>query len=224
MTRSRTDVDDGRGVVSGAFAVLTAVRSLGLARVSEVQRRCGLPRTTVYRLLSQLEDVGAVERAGGRWRRGLALFELGSGVPAEPRLTPVARRPLMDLANATGAWVALSVGMASDYVVVEVFPGQNRLPLELEPGIVHDDPAMAVVRAQEQARRGDFRAVIDAGGIDPRVSCVAAPVRLSPSDVAAVWLMVPSGDGIPLPVVAATRRTAGRIASQLFNATFSNST
>jgi hypothetical protein len=36
-------------------------------------------------------------------------------------------------------------------------------------------------------------------------------------DVGAVWLMVPGGGGVPEPAIAATRRTAGRIATQLFN-------
>ncbi|WP_330302060.1 MULTISPECIES: hypothetical protein [unclassified Streptomyces] len=53
----------------------------------------------------------------------------------------------------------------------------------------------------------------DAGGNHPRVSCAAAPPRISPHDVAAVWLMVPGGTGVPAPVVAETRRTAGRIAA-----------
>jgi DNA-binding IclR family transcriptional regulator len=62
--------------------------------------------------------------------------------------------------------------------------------------------------------------VIDAGGVDPRVSCVAAPLRLSPHDVAAVWLMVSGGAGVPEAAVAATRRTAGRIASALSRSAF----
>ena len=40
-----------------------SLRELGNARVSELQRDSGLPRTTVFRLLSQLEEVGAVERS-----------------------------------------------------------------------------------------------------------------------------------------------------------------
>jgi IclR family transcriptional regulator, acetate operon repressor len=71
------------------------------------------------------------------------------------------------------------------------------------------------VRAHEQARRGDLRAVVEAGTVDRRISCVASPLRLSPRDIAVVWLMVPGGAGVPAPVVAATRRTAGRIAAGL---------
>jgi DNA-binding IclR family transcriptional regulator len=214
------DAASPRAVIRGAFGLLASLHGLGSARVSELQRDCGLPRTTVHRLLTQLEGVGAVERSGGRWRLGPALVELGAGVPAEPRLRSVARRPLLDLANATSALVALSVEMAGHGLVIEVVPGKNRLALEPDPGMVLDGTKLAAVRAHEQARRGDLRPVIDAGAVHPEVSCVAAPLRLSPRDVAAVWLMVPGGAGVPAPIVAATRRTAGRIASGLSRSYF----
>jgi IclR family transcriptional regulator, acetate operon repressor len=198
-----------------AFELLTALNELGCSRVSELQRRSGLPRTTVHRLLAQLEDVGAVERSGARWRLGPTLLALGAGVPAEPRLRAVARRPLMDLASATGELVALSADTGGLAVVVDVLPGRRPLALEPYPGTVMHVGELAALRAHQQARRGDMRAVIDAGAVDPRVSCVAAPLRLSPRDVAAVQLMVPGGAGVPSAFVAATRRTAGRIASTL---------
>lgn len=204
-----------RAVIRGAFNLLDSLRDLGAARVSDLQRACGLPRTTVHRLLGQLEEVGAVERSGPRWRLGPALIELGARVPAEPRLRSVARRPLLDLAYASRALVALSVQMADQSVVVEVLPGVSSLPLEPDPGTVVTDARMAVVRAHAQASSGDLRPVLDAGGVHPEISCVAAPLRLSPGDVAVVWLMLPGGAGVPDPLTAAARRTASRIASAL---------
>jgi IclR family transcriptional regulator, acetate operon repressor len=53
-----------RAVIRAAFGLLASLHGLGSARVSELQRDCGLPRTTVYRLLNQLQEVGAAERAG----------------------------------------------------------------------------------------------------------------------------------------------------------------
>jgi DNA-binding IclR family transcriptional regulator len=127
----------------------------------------------VHRLLSQLEELSAVERSSGRWRLGPAMVRLGAAVPAEPRLRSVARRPLMDLASATGEIVALSVEMAGEGMVIDV----------------------AIVA--------------------PDISCVAAPLRLAHGGVGAVWMMILGGAPISAPFVAATRRTAGRIASQL---------
>jgi DNA-binding IclR family transcriptional regulator len=121
----------------------------------------------------------------------------------------------MDLASTTGALVALSVEMAEQLVVVDVLPGARRLPLEPDAGMVLPDAKLACVRAHEQARSGDLRPVIDAGGADPRISCAAAPLRIAPRDIAVVWLMLPGGAGVPAEAIAATRRTAGRIASQL---------
>jgi IclR family transcriptional regulator, acetate operon repressor len=204
-----------RAVIQGAFDLLESLHDLGAARVSDLQRVSGLPRTTVHRLLGQLEEVGAVERSGPEWRLGPALIELGARVPAEPRLRSVARRPLLELAYTTRALVALSVQMADQSVVVEVLPGASRLPVEPDPGTVVSDPRLAVVRAHAQASFGDLRPVLDAGGAHPGISCAAAPLRLSPRDVAVVWLMVPGGAGVPDPVLAAARRTAGRIASAL---------
>jgi DNA-binding IclR family transcriptional regulator len=217
MTADEVGRDAGapRAVVGGAFGLLTSLHELGSARVSELQRDSGLPRTTVHRLLGQLEEVGAVERSAGRWRLGPALFGLGAGVPAEPRLRAVARRPLMDLANATGALVVLSVEIGGQILVMEVLAGRSRLAIEPDVGMAVEQSRTAAARAHEHAHRGDMRPVVDAGAVDRRVSCVAAPFRLSPRDVAAVWLMLPGGTGVPASAVAATRRTAGRIASQL---------
>jgi IclR family transcriptional regulator, acetate operon repressor len=140
---------------------------------------------------------------------------LGAEVPAEPRLRAVAQRPLMDLANATGALVTLSVQVGDDAVLVEVLPGTRRLVYEPKPGVQLLDTRYATVRAHERARQGDLRPVIDTGGVDRRVGCVAAPLRISPTDVAAVALMLPGGRGIPQEAVAATRRAAGQIAARL---------
>ena len=219
------DADVPRAVVAGVFSLLAALRELGAARVSELQRETGLPRTTVHRLLVQLDEVGAVERSGGRWRLGPTLVELGAGVPAEPRLRSVARRPLMDLANVSRACVVLSVEMAGHGLIIDVLAGARPLPLAPEPGMTLepaklaelgvDTSKMACLIAHERAHAGDLQPVIDAGGVHPHISCVAAPLRLSRHDVGAVWAMVPGGLGVPAPLVDATRRAAGRIASQL---------
>ena len=107
VAEAARDAATPRAVIQGAFGLLESLRDLGSARVSDLQRYCGLPRTTVQRLLGQLAEVGAVERSGAWWR--LALIELGASVPAEPRLRSAARRPLLELATATRALVALSV-------------------------------------------------------------------------------------------------------------------
>ncbi|MEU3186813.1 helix-turn-helix domain-containing protein [Streptomyces sp. NPDC006923] len=218
--------ESARPVIGAAFALLASLRERGPARVSELQRDCALPRTTVHRLLGQLHDVGAVERVDGLWRLGPTLLDLGSGPAAEPRLYDVARRPLMELARATGALVALSVEAAGRGLVIDVLPGARPLEQrEPRPGMVLrqdefaavgvDIARVAPVRAHRQARHGDLRPVLDPGDADPAVACAAAPFRVSRHDTGAIWLMVPGGDGLSDSAVTAARRTAGRIAADL---------
>ena len=80
----------------------------------------------------------------------------------------------MELAKATGALVALSGGMAGQVMVIDVLPGSSPLALELPPGMMAEGAKMAVMRAHQQAHRHDLRAVTDAGGVHPRISCGAA--------------------------------------------------
>jgi len=218
-------VDEPRALIDTAFGLLGSLHEAGSARVSELQRSTGVPRTTVHRLLGQLEQVGAVERSGRRWRLGPTMVTFGSGVPAAPRLRSVARRPLMDLANASGAHVTLAVEIAGESVYVEVLPGTRRLAYEPEPGRSLNEAALAEwglerdktasVRALKGARNGDLRPVVDVGGADARLSCAAAPLRISRDDVATVGVIVPGRSGVPAPLVEATRRTAAQIASRL---------
>ena len=137
--RRGSDTGAVRPVLHGAFGVLAALRQLGSARGSDLQRGSGL---TVRRLLIQLEDVGAVEPTTGRWRLGRRVLELGAGVPAWRHLRAIARRPLMDLATATG-----------ELLVIEVLPGTRPLAFEPEPGMALEDPTLVPARAYHQTDR-----------------------------------------------------------------------
>lgn len=54
--------------------------------VTELARRTGLPKSTAFRLLAHLEEIGYVERHGKQYRPGWLLFELGTGFDAvQPR-------------------------------------------------------------------------------------------------------------------------------------------
>jgi DNA-binding IclR family transcriptional regulator len=62
----------------------------------------------VCRLLHQLIAVGAVSRDGSRYRLGASLLGLAARVSPERRLRVAARRPIADLAAATGVAMQLS--------------------------------------------------------------------------------------------------------------------
>jgi DNA-binding IclR family transcriptional regulator len=98
-------------------------RSLTL---SEISARCGIPKTTVHRLVSSLREVKLLEQDRGRdsYRMGIRLFELGSIVLSNLDIYREAR-PLVDrLISATGLGSHLCV-----------FDGTNMVSIEhLEPG------------------------------------------------------------------------------------------
>jgi IclR family transcriptional regulator, acetate operon repressor len=96
-------------VLEGAFALLDALRHREDAGVTMLAAACGLPKTTAYRLLDQLVELGAVERSAGRYRIGPGMFRLGQGWQLHPGLRAAAQRPLRRLAAATGTTATLAV-------------------------------------------------------------------------------------------------------------------
>src|SRR6478752_7730681 len=67
--------------VGKALELLAAFRgTIPELGVSELARRAGMPKSTAFRLLADLERAGFVARSGAKYRLGLSLFELGSRV------------------------------------------------------------------------------------------------------------------------------------------------
>jgi DNA-binding IclR family transcriptional regulator len=129
----RRTQNDGRCVIGSAFELLDHVGALEPVRLLDLAEATGIPAPTVHRLLKQLIEVGAVRREGTRYRLGASLLELGARVTPERRLRAVARRPLAELAAATGAAVGLSATIGGDAVFLDTVDA--RVPLGLpEPG------------------------------------------------------------------------------------------
>lgn len=99
----------GRSVLEGAFGLLDAVERAGQAGLTRLASECGLPKTTAYRLLEQLVDLGAVERSRAGYRMGSRLFRLGQAWQPYPGLRSAARGPAHRLARVTGAVVGVNV-------------------------------------------------------------------------------------------------------------------
>jgi DNA-binding IclR family transcriptional regulator len=104
--------------VERAFAILDAVaqRPAGITALAD---RVGLPKSTVARLLTSLEGLGAVERFDGRrWRVGPGVAALAETVPPERSLAALARPDLTGLVHSVGedAGVALPDGYQVVYV------------------------------------------------------------------------------------------------------------
>lgn len=195
----------GRGVLEGAFALLEAVESLEEAGLTRLAEDSGLPKTTAHRLLEQLIDLGAVERANvrGHYRMGPRLFQLGHGWQPYPGLKTAAAGPLRSLANATGTTVTASVlrngktlavvGHAADTEpLVPVRPGATwpwstaagkLMVAAAQPGIPFGP--LPGSWNQTAATIRDEGLAIDREEVLPGVFCLATPVFAPSGEVVA---------------------------------------
>lgn len=114
--------------VERAFAVLqvvaTAGRSLG---VSELARRCGLPKTTVVRLVRTLEALEVLDRvsASGGYRLGAAVTRLASGDAAPGHVRELARPLMRALVDEVEEDVALAVADGARMLFVDQISCEN---------------------------------------------------------------------------------------------------
>jgi DNA-binding IclR family transcriptional regulator len=98
--------------------------------LTEVVRICGLPQSTVHRLMDQLVQIGWLEREQRRYRLGLPLLELGAFAAHHNRLRQAALPHLMALHQSTGAWAHLAVLDGPEIVYLEQVgdPRQRAMP------------------------------------------------------------------------------------------------
>jgi len=202
--------NDGRGVIEAAFELLDHVGALEPVRLLDLANVSRIPRETVRRLLQQLIAVGAVSRDGNRYRLGASLLGLGARVGPERRLRVVARRPIAELAAATGALVQLSVTIGGEAVYLDTVDARVPFGLTAQPGD-RVPPGTAAARAHTEL--ASAAPIVDAGGVLADVSCVAVAIPLG-NDTAAVSTLVAERRP-PLGLLAATRATGARIAGAL---------
>jgi DNA-binding IclR family transcriptional regulator len=202
---------DGRGVIESAFELLDHVAALEPVRLLDLANASGIPRETVRRLLQQLIAVGAISREGTRYRLGASLLGLGSRVSSERRLRVAARRPIAELATATGAAVQLSAVIGGEAVYLESVDARVPLGVAALPG-APVPPKCAAARAHTEW--GYTGPIVDAGELIAGMSCVAVAIPLGNGAVAALSTIVP-GPRPPLGLLAATRATGARIAGLL---------
>jgi len=96
--------------VERALSVLSAFRAAPRLSLSELSKRTGLFKSTLLRILATLERSGYVMRlAGGQYRVGGILHELGSGYVASFQLEEVMKPALAQLVAKTGESAAFYV-------------------------------------------------------------------------------------------------------------------
>jgi IclR family transcriptional regulator, acetate operon repressor len=117
-------------VVGRAALLLDCLAAGDSPGISELARRSGLAKTTVFRLVHELASCGLVEATGDGVRLGMRLFELGSSVPRQRSLREAALPYMRDLHEATGETVHLAVLDGAEVVYIAIRHGTYapRLP------------------------------------------------------------------------------------------------
>ncbi|MEU9835029.1 IclR family transcriptional regulator [Streptosporangium sp. NPDC048047] len=133
--RSVTRNPDRLSVLEKSWLVLDSFRPTGgPLRLADVAERCHLPKTTAFRLLTELTEIGAVARREDGYYLGRRLFELGCIVPLERDLRHAALPFMHDLYEATHETVHLGVRDGLDVVYVEKIRGQETFALPSRVG------------------------------------------------------------------------------------------
>lgn len=224
----------GRGVLEGAFGLLSALGEADQAGLTALAVASGLPKATTHRLLDQLIAVGAVERAGGEYRIGPKLFQLGLHWQPHPRLIDSSTGPIHEFARTSGATVAVCVLRMGQLMTVSAVPGEivmdtpvragtslpwttaaGRLLLATSStptGAPRGNP-VAWARHAAEIRARDM--AFDREKVLPGIWCVAVPIRQRDSAViAALAALVPPGS--PLTAIGeALHRVSHTIAANL---------
>lgn len=145
--------------IERAFAVLRSLTG-GPAGVTELADRVELPKSTVSRLLSTLEELGAVEQieAGGNYRIGAAMLDLASAAQPGRSLVAAAHPQLAELARATGEATGLSVADGNEMLYLDQVNPDTELQVRDWTGTripMHAVPSGQVMLAEAPASRVD---------------------------------------------------------------------
>ena len=97
--------------------------------VSDLARRAGLSKSTTFRLLTTLQEHGAVEKVGHRYLLGHALRELRdrAHVPEDDRLRELLTPHVAELFRATARTVHLAVLRGDDVLYLNTLHGRRRV-------------------------------------------------------------------------------------------------
>ena len=117
------------GTVEKALDVLYCLHESSAALgVTQIGRSLGLPKSTTHRLLAALGRRGLVEQdLRGRYRPGIALITLASGLLERDRVVVAARPVLEEQAAARGETIFLAAARAGRILVLDKEEGSGFL-------------------------------------------------------------------------------------------------
>lgn len=101
--------------------------SVGPLTVARISHRCGLPLSTTYRLIRELENWGGVERTSdGRYQIGMRIWELGQ--LAGRQLRDRAKPFLQDLFDLTHENIHIAVREGAQTLYIDKIYGSKKMP------------------------------------------------------------------------------------------------
>lgn len=189
--QNETGPSSTTGVVHRAFGLLQTIVSCGEPiGVRELGRRTGLPKSSVARLLSTLEELGMVERTpDGRTVPGSALATLSPSLGAPSATLRDTLRPLLaDLVGRYNESAGIGVDAGADFVYLATKNGPSAIQVPdigsktypfhlIAPGLT----AMATWPAERlddylanPLDRATIHSVLDPAIIRKRLSAIAA--------------------------------------------------
>jgi len=131
MTGSEIDDDGaGRSVLGRVDRIIGAFHDFdSVLTLHEITERTELPKSTVHRMVNQLDQLGWLERDYDGWRVGMRLFEIGGLASRRRRLSESAYPHLHALAVTTGFAVQLGILDGTEVVYLErIATGDFPLP------------------------------------------------------------------------------------------------
>lgn len=207
--------------IDRAFQVLKAL-AVEPSGVTELASRVGLPKSTVARMLSSLEDQGAVTRGpdGTSYAIGIGLVELAGAIDATAALATAVRPHLVWLSDQLGEAAGFSIptGYTIQYMVQVESP--NPVQVRDYTGLMvpmHIGPSGLCVMAQWPTEEVDrylsrpleaytAHTVVDAGEIRDRLEAIRGSGHC--------WIHEEFAEGInsvAAPVLADGKRVLGAI-------------
>lgn len=201
--------------VERAFSILHAIsgRSEGLTAIAG---RVQLPKSTVSRMLSTLEEVGAVERLDGpRWRVGPSVASLAGTAAPERSLVAAARPHLRALVEDLGEAAGLS--LPDGYEILYVDQVESVQPVQVRDWTgtrapLHSVPSGLVLLADWPAEALEAYVAHGLARLTPRTIHTAAALRARLAEAlaeGAAWGREEFAEGIT-SVAAPVRNAAGR--------------
>ncbi len=131
--RDRSVVDVGKKIFTVLEALTKSPRNP--PSLEQVAASVGFAKTTVYRMLNTLKEIGYVDQvAAGGYVLTPKFFELGRPVVLHQYLVPVARTWLEQLRLRTGGTVSLGVLDQGSLLYLAVMESQNPYRFAMKPG------------------------------------------------------------------------------------------